>query len=194
MGAHVDPQTSPDELEEYRPRQDDGLVLTIEPSPAPRPGLVLVALFLGIAGYASFMGHPLWGLAILLPTVFLYIGFRVLWQPPVRVVLRFLEEGVELTTEGHRWMRVPWDLVTRLVKLADGGAELQTGSDDVQRQALTRLPKPQVDELLAAQVLPTHVELVEIPPPAENPSPRKTLALWVLLLAMLAVIYWLVGR
>lgn len=183
-----------DELNEYQAREENALLeLILEPA---KPNLRLwgSAASIGflVVWAANRAGRPEIGVAVLLPALFLLLGFRVLLHKPARSVLRFLREGIEIDTKGRFWLRVPWHLITRLVMDGVGGASLDTGTREEGGMSVARLPKAQVDELLAASVLPAHVDVVEAPAATPKHSPKRTFVLWLFLVGMFVVVWQLI--
>lgn len=183
-----------DELDEYRPREERALlVLTLEPAkPNLRMWGIAASLSMMVVWVSKEAGRPEIGVAILLPALFLFVGVRLLMLKPVRSVLRFLPEGIEIDNSGRFWLRTPWDLITRLVEDGMGGASLDTGTREEGGMSVVRLPKAQLDELLAAALLPAHVETIKAPT-ATNPqhSWKRTFGLWLALIAMFVVVWQL---
>ncbi|MFT5354972.1 MAG: hypothetical protein ACI9KE_002185 [Polyangiales bacterium] len=183
--------------DDYRPREEDArIVLTSEPAKVPVRAWV-IATGVGVLALWSAIqyGRLDVAAAALLPMLFLFVGARVLTKSPPRTVLRFLDEGVELDTPGQGWVRVPWDLITRLVQDGVGGASLDTGTVADGGRSVARLPKDQLDKLLAAAVLPAHVELIEAPPGTPAPhNAKRTFVLWLLLIVAFVVIWQLVQK
>lgn len=185
MDAQWDP-------EDYRPREEDALLaLTVEPSKTPlRTWMTFAVLAAVVVANGVLMGRPDAVAALLLPGLFFFVGFRVLLHRPARTSLRFLDEGVELSTDAQGWVRVPWALITRLVMNAAGGASLDTGTFEEGGRAVARLPKEQVVQLLAAAVLPAHVELIDAPAAAPHNS-KKTFGLWLVLIIVFVAVWQL---
>ena len=189
----MDAEFQPDD---YRPFSDEALLeLVVEPPKTAFPGRGIgLCAALVVLNFAR-MGHVHGAAAVALPTLFFYLGLRVLTVQPVRTLMRFFESGIELSGEGRAWLRVPWSRIKRVVRDATGGGSLDTGTPEENGRRIAHLPKEQLEELLASAVLPNHVVLVE-PPSAEAPKSGgwRTLVLWVFLLCAFLAIWELVKR
>ncbi len=183
------------DLEMFRPRESgERLVFAIEAQRTPlRTWLTLTGLAGVLIGF-GMQASAHFGVALLLATAFVFAGYQVVRQGAARTILRFLDEGVEITVDARIWVRVPWERIKRVVMNAEGGATLDTGGPEAAGVAVANLAKDHLEKLLASELLPAHIEVVEFDIPRAKSSPGKTFALWLVLVFAFVVIWKLVAR
>ena len=192
-GARVE---AVDDLDECRPRDEEPLLaLSVEKGRSPSSRFWDIGVtFLGatVATWQAAQHGRLDIIAgVVLPGLFVVVGLLVAEHKPVRSTLRFFHDAVEFDSDSV-WIRVAWPLITRLVKDRAGGAFMVSGEITDGDRFISYFKKAELDELLAAGVLPAHVELIEAPAPATPPSAKTVLLLSVALVMLLVGIYSLV--